>query len=158
MGGMDISSGAHASHGGTVAAGVPQSSAPTAVFKEPVQSVYNGYIQVQSGLVQDSVAGVSGAATSMLKAVQGDSMKMLPPKVAQQIWALAKAKDLEAARAAFKPLSESLIQYLQEQKVPAGTYHEVYCPMAKASWLQTDKTVMNPYMGKEMIHCGQIKS
>ena len=158
MGGRDMTSGAHLSHAGAVAAGVPQSSAPLAVFKEPVQSVYDGYIQVQNSLVQDSVAGVSGAAMAMLKAIQGDSMKMLPPKVAQQVGALAKAKDLEAARAAFKPLSESLIEYLKEQKVPAGTYHEVYCPMAKASWLQTDKTVMNPYFGKEMIHCGQVKS
>jgi hypothetical protein len=83
---------------------------------------------------------------------------MLPPKVAQQVEALSKAKDLETARATFKPLSESLIQYLKDQKVPPGAYHEVYCPMAKASWLQTDKTVMNPYMGKAMIHCGQLKT
>jgi Cu(I)/Ag(I) efflux system membrane fusion protein len=95
---------------------------------------------------------------AMVKAIQADSMKMLPPKVAQQAEVLSKAKDLETARAAFKPLSVSLIQYIKDQKVPASVYHEVYCPMAKASWLQTDKAVMNPYMGKDMIHCGQFKS
>ena len=64
---------------------------------------------------------------------------------------------LAAAREAFKTLSDSLIQYLNAQKIPAGTYYVAYCPMAKASWVQTDKTIMNPSMGKGMLHCGQIK-
>ena len=76
----------------------------------------------------------------------------------QQSEALAKAKDLEAARAAFKSLSASLIQFVQGQKAAAGTYHVAYCPMANASWLQTGTTIMNPYMGKSMVHCGQLKS
>ncbi len=159
MGGMDMSGAGHEGHqAGAPTAGVPQNSAPRAVFMQPVQSVYDGYIQVQTILAQDSVAGVSAAATAMLKAIQGDSMKMLPPKVTKQVEALSKAKDLSAARAAFKPFSESLIQYLKDQKVPAGAYHEVYCPMAKASWLQTDTTIANPYLGKEMLRCGQFKS
>jgi hypothetical protein len=48
--------------------------------------------------------------------------------------------------------------HLKEQKVPAGSYYVAYCPMAKASWLQTSKTILNPYMGTSMVHCGQIKS
>jgi hypothetical protein len=158
MGDMDMKSATHEGHGGKVAVGVSQSSSAQSVFMQPVQSVYDDYIQVQRALAHDSIGGVSANAAAMSKAIQGDSMKMLPPKVAQQVGALAKANDLEAARAALKPLSESLIQYLKDQKVPAGAYYEVYCPMAKASWLQTDKTVVNPYMGKEMIHCGQIKT
>jgi hypothetical protein len=32
------------------------------------------------------------------------------------------------------------------------------CPMAKADWLQTDpKQVSNPYMGKKMPTCGEMK-
>jgi Cu(I)/Ag(I) efflux system membrane fusion protein len=135
-----------------------QVSTSPAVFMQPVQSVYDGYIKVHAALAQDSLEGVSTVAAAIAKAVQGDSMKMLPPKVGQQAEVLAKAKDLEAARAAFKPLSESLIQYLKTQKIPPGHYYEVYCSMAKASWLQPDKTIMNPYMGKAMIHCGQIKT
>ena len=71
---------------------------------------------------------------------------------------LFRSTDLQTARAALKPLSESLIRYLKDQKVPAGAYHEAYCPMAKASWLQTDTTIANPYLGKEMLRCGQFKS
>jgi hypothetical protein len=75
----------------------------------PVQSVYDNYITVQGALAQDSLKGVSTAATAKAKAIQGDSMKMLSPEVAQQAEALARAKDLATARDAFKPLSDSLI-------------------------------------------------
>jgi Cu(I)/Ag(I) efflux system membrane fusion protein len=128
-----------------------------AVFMQPVQSVFDNYISIQGELAQDSIAGLSKTGTAMAKAIRDDSMQMLSPKVAEQAEALAQAKDLEAARAAYKSLSELLIKYAKSQKLPAGSYYEAYCPMAKASWLQTDKTILNPYMGKGMIHCGVIK-
>jgi len=157
MGGT-AGAGGHEGHGAGQAATTGQSSAPRAVFAQPVQAVFDSYITVQGALAQDSLKGVATAATAMVKAIQGDSTRTLSPKVAQQTQALASAKNLASARDAFKSLSDSLIQYLDSQKVPAGSYYVAYCPMAKASWLQTDKTIMNPYMGKGMIHCGQIKS
>lgn len=151
--------GAHAGHSGMQTAAVENKNAtPRKVFVAPVQSVYDNYISIQESLAQDSLKGLSKAASAMTKAIHGDSKNSLSPKVAQQAEALAEAKDLAAAREAFKPLSESLIQYLKEQKVPAGTYYIAYCPMAKAGWLQTGKTVLNPYLGKSMLHCGEIKS
>ena len=157
--GQTAGPGGHEGHGRMQAATASnQDSTPRKVFMAPVQSVYDNYITVQGALAQDSLKGVSTAATAMAKAIQADSMKRLSPKVTQQAEALAQAKDLATARDAFKSLSDSLIQHLKEQKVPAGSYYVAYCPMAKASWLQTDKTIMNPYMGKGMIHCGQIKS
>ena len=155
MGGT-ATAGGHEGHGaGGVAA---DNAAVKPVFSGPVQSVFDDYIKVQGTLAQDSLEGVSGAGSAMAKAIQGDATQTLSPKVAQQAEALAKAKDLEAARAAFKSLSDSLIQFVKGQKAAAGTYHVAYCPMARASWLQTGTTVVNPYMGKGMIHCGQIKS
>lgn len=149
--GADGMSGAHA------LAAAPAFTAKS-VFMQPVQSVFDNYNSIQGTLAQDSLEGVAKTAAAMAKAIRGNSMKMLPATVGQQVEALSKANDLQAARAAFRGLSESLIQYLKDQKVPPGSYYEVYCPMAGASWLQTDTTVMNPYLGKGMIHCGQIKS
>jgi hypothetical protein len=146
----------HGEHGAQALA-ASQSSPSKSVFMQPVQSVFDGYIGIQGTLAQDSLEGVSQTAAEMAKAIRGDSMKMLSPKVAEQAEALAQAKSLEAARGAYKALSDSLINYMKTQKLPPGTYYEAYCPMAKASWLQTDKTVINPYMGKAMVHCGQLK-
>jgi Cu(I)/Ag(I) efflux system membrane fusion protein len=128
------------------------------VFAQPVQSVFDNYVKVQGALVEDSLQGLSGAGTAIAKAIQADSKHALPAKVAEQADALGKAKDLESARAAFKTLSDTLIEFVKTQKAAAGTYHIAYCPMAKASWLQTGTPVMNPYMGKSMPHCGQLKT
>lgn len=125
---------------------------------EPVKTVFDDYLKIGAALAKDSLDGVPARAKAMAQAIQGDSMKMLSPEVAKQAQALAQAADLAGARKAFKPLSESLIKYLSDHKVPAGTYHEVFCPMAKARWLQADKTVANPYLGQAMLHCGQIKN
>ncbi len=154
--GCDMAS--HKASGDPEGHDVTRTSAARAVFAQPVQSVFDNYIRVQGVLAQDSLEGVSTRAGAMAKAIRGDSMKTLPAKVAEQAEALGQAKDLEGARAAFKVLSESLISYLKGQKVPAGSYYVAYCPMAKASWVQAGKTIVNPYMGKGMVHCGEIKS
>jgi hypothetical protein len=132
--------------------------ADSAALMEPVTSVYDHYVKVQTALASDSVKGVDEHASAIAKAVRADEMKMLPAEVAQEADRLAKSKDLKSARDAFKPLSDSLIKYLVDSKVANGTYHEVYCPMAKASWLQTEKSIKNPYMGKSMLTCGEFKN
>ena len=125
---------------------------------QPVKSVLDHYLMIQTELAKDSVKGLDEHANAIAKAVKGDEMKMLSPDVAKQAESLAKAKDIKAAREAFKPLSASLVKYLADHKAGKGTYHEAYCPMVKASWLQTEKEIRNPYMGKEMPTCGEFKS
>ena len=124
---------------------------------QPVKSVYDHYLKIQTDLADDSLKGVSDEATAIAKAIQGDEMKMLPAVVGTEAEAVAKASDLKSARAAFKPLSDSLIKYLAAHHAK-DAYIEVYCPMAKASWLQADKNVNNPYLGQKMPTCGEIKN
>lgn len=156
--GATAQAGGHEGHSAGQTATAGQSAPRKATFAQPVQVVFDGYITIQGALAQDSLKGVSATATAMAKAIQGDSKQMLSPEVARETVALANAKDLATARGAFKSLSDSLIQYLKDQKIPAGKYYVAYCPMAQRSWLQADKTIMNPYLGKGMLHCGQIQS
>lgn len=125
---------------------------------EPVKSVFDDYLKIQGELAKDSTAGVSEHASAIAKAVRGDKMQMLPTDVATQADALAHAEDLKAARTAFKPLSDSLIKYLADNKAGKGTYREAFCPMANASWLQMGSTIKNPYMGKGMSGCGEFRN
>jgi hypothetical protein len=111
------------------------------------------YLQVHDALAKDSMNGVSAAATALGKAAQND--KTFPSELSQEAQALAQAKDLAAARAAFKPLSVTLIKVLGDNQVKSGAYVEAYCPMEKASWLQTGTTVSNPF-GASMSTCGSI--
>ena len=132
-------------------------AAESSALMEPVKSVYDHYLKIQTELAKDSIKGVDEHAKAIAKAVRGDEMKMLPADVAKQADALAEAKNIKAARDAFKPLSASLVKYLADNKVK-GVYREAYCPMAKASWLQTEKEIKNPYFGKEMLDCGTFKN
>ena len=123
---------------------------------EPVKSVFDNYLKIESALANDSIEGVASNASAIASAVRGDSMKMLSPEIAAQADALSKAKDLATARAVFKRLSKSLIQYLNDHNV-SGAYVEVYCPMAKASWLQTGEKISNPYLDAPMRGYGEIQ-
>jgi Cu(I)/Ag(I) efflux system membrane fusion protein len=146
------------SMGGSAAANETEHNACATALAKPVQAVFDNYLKVQGSLALDSLQGVSALANEMAKTIKDDPNKGLSEKAATQATALAQAQDLDTARAAFKDLSISLIAYLRTQKVTSGSYHEAYCPMAKAGWLQTGTTILNPYMGKAMAHCGEFKS
>jgi len=132
--------------------------ADNAPLMEPVKSVLDHYLLIQAELAKDSINGVATNATAIVGEVRGDQMKMLSADVATEADALAKAADLPAAREAFKPLSQSLIKYLTDTEAGKGTYHEAYCPMVRASWLQTEPAIRNPYLGREMLTCGEFKN
>ena len=128
----------------------------TGALTEPVKSVFDNYLKIESALANDSIDGVASNASAIGSAVRGDLMKMLSPEMAAQADALAKTKDLAKARGVFKRLSKSLIQYLADHKITSA-YAEVYCPMAKASWLQSGNKIDNPYLGASMRGCGRIQ-
>lgn len=133
-------------------------AADNRALMEPVKSVYDHYLKIQTELAKDSLKAVDEHANAIADAVKGDEMKMLSPDVGKQAETLAKAKDLKAAREAFKPLSASLAKYLADNKAGKGVYREGYCPMVKASWLQKETEIRNPYMGKSMLTCGTLKN
>ncbi len=139
----------HESHG-------TQATAATNKLSQPVAAVYDSYIQIQTALAGDSLEGVTTSAQAITKSVKEDKANTFSAAIGQQAEAVAKAKDLATAREAFKPLSESLIQFAAKDSTVSGVYRQVHCPMAKASWLQTGTTVSNPYMGKAMLRCGQF--
>jgi len=145
-------------HGGHSPAVPGPTAAASAKLEGTAKVVFNNYLTVQTALASDSMENVVASAESLAKAIRADSGKTFPSEIAGQASALAQAKDLATARKAFQPLSQSLVQYVKAGKVPAGTLFEVYCPMPKASWLQADKTVRNPYFGRAMLDCGQVKS
>src|SRR6266850_2374444 len=78
-------------------------AADDSALMEPVKSVLDHYLMIQTELAKDSIKGVDEHARAIAKAVNGDEMKMLSPDVAKQAEALAKAKELKTAREAFKP-------------------------------------------------------
>jgi Cu(I)/Ag(I) efflux system membrane fusion protein len=66
---------------------------------------------------------------------------------------LAKSSSLKDARAAFGKLSDKAKQLAAGQ----SGFYVVHCPMLQKDWVQTNEKIANPYYGKEMAACGEIK-
>jgi len=124
----------------------------------PEKQAYENYIKIQAALAADSLKGVPEAAQAVAQAVRADTDKKLPAAAAEQAEQVGKAANVSSARETFKALSKTLIDYRKKSQPLMSQYHEVYCPMADASWLQPDKNVKNPYFGFAMLSCGTIKN
>jgi hypothetical protein len=136
--------------------------APPGPVKAPrdsnLMTVVDNYLIIQQRLASDSVDGVPAAAAAMKHVIDADQGKTFDPDFAREVDQLAAATDLHATRIAFQPLSGSLIAILAKHHVQTGTLYSAFCPMVKASWLQTDaKTIHNPYLGSAMPDCGSFQ-
>ena len=120
---------------------------------ESVKSIVNSYLEAHAALAADKVEGVKAPAAAM--AAEAEKMGPSGAAILKQARALEQAKDLNAAREAFNPLSESVIAAAKAANV--GDVKVAYCPMAKGSWLQKDSTIKNPYYGAQMLTCGEFK-
>ena len=107
----------------------------------------DGYLEVAEALTKDDLAAAKEAAEEMADHDKKSSL-------AKPATAIAKAKDIKDARAHFLHLSHAAIKLAEKRK----GYVVMVCPMVKdGEWLQTDKKVKNPYMGKKMLACGAPK-
>ncbi len=117
--------------------------------KEEASPTLAHYVAAQEALADDNYAGAK-KALEQLAQIAAPSFKTLAQEA-------ANAGDIAAVRAGFKPLSEEIIK----GEVPEG-YVLAYCPMADdnqgAHWIQKDgPSIMNPYFGAAMLHCGVFK-
>ena len=79
---------------------------------------------------------------------------------------LAPATDLKAARKAFHPMSQTVVELAKALRKQDASFNAVKvfrCPMTKdsfpgaprtAEWLQLAAPIRNPYFGAEMLDCG----
>ncbi|MBA3963989.1 MAG: DUF3347 domain-containing protein [Chthoniobacterales bacterium] len=82
-----------------------------------------------------------------------DGAKAAVPKLGNDGAELSESASLKDARAAFEKLSAKAKQLTAGQ----SGYYVVNCPMLKKDWVQTSTTIANPYGGKDMATCGEVK-
>ncbi len=97
-----------------------------------------GYKKIHTALVADDLSAAKAAGKD-LGSEGGD---------------VANASSLKDARAGFEKLSD------RAKSLASGQpgYHVMHCPMLNKDWVQPSKEVSNPYGGKEMLTCGEVKS
>jgi hypothetical protein len=104
------------------------------------------YIAAAEALAADDYAKAKTALAGLAGESQGDL------KVKAQ--AAAAAANLAAMRKAFKPLSEAVAK----MDLPEG-HNLLFCPMYEKGsyWVQKKGSTANPYFGKAMLTCGEVK-
>ncbi len=132
-----------------------ESSKPAAPLSPALKKVMDDYTALSDALADDDLARAQKAAQTLAASVPAAS-DALPKQLQEQAQAVASVKDIKAARTAFKPVSNTLIAALKAKGQASG-YFQMHCPMAKADWIQADKSVRNPYYGSEMRECGGVQ-
>ena len=133
-----------------VAAGLISAPASAKEASKEAAACLKAYHQVHDALAKDDLAGAKKSASDLAEKATAAKCVSTPTHAAE----LAKSDSLEKAREHFKAISEECIKMAEGMD---GQY-VFTCPMAKAEWLQTDsKQVSNPYMGKKMPTCGELK-
>jgi len=117
--------------------GIIASVGDAAALSDQDKKFLTSYEKIHVALAADDLAGAKAAATEL--GDQGSD--------------IAKANSLKDARAGFEKLSA------RAKTIAAGQsgYHVAHCPMLNKDWVQTSTTISNPYGGKEMVSCGEIK-
>jgi hypothetical protein len=123
--------------------------------------LFQHYFQLKDALVkgnfQQAKDAVNAFNQSLTEAAQESELSQ---KLLTEGKNLADASDLAAMRNGFNAFSLVMAEYAQT--TPAGgVVYVQFCPMAMNSsggyWLSSSETIENPYMGEEMLRCGEVK-
>ncbi|WP_295772821.1 DUF3347 domain-containing protein [uncultured Mucilaginibacter sp.] len=130
----------------------------TEVAANDTAKVYEAYLVVKDALVQTDGKAAQQAATKLtaaLSPVKGcDEAEGLSKKIAE-------TDDIKSQRTNFLQLSQDVIPLVKGLKTKSAPIYVAYCPMANEGnggyWLSAQKEIKNPYYGKDMMDCGEVK-
>jgi RND family efflux transporter MFP subunit len=133
------------------------------IQKQTMSGVIDAYMKIHSALVADSPAGVKTYGESLADAAQKlraedteGAMKDVTEAISRTLPGLLSG-DIGQAKASFAILSRAMVKYVKgpgRKEARARGVKIFYCPMKKESWLQTGASVQNPFLGKDMLVCG----
>lgn len=127
--------------------------------KKITPKIFDAYQIITEDLVNSDFESAKKHTADLLLAVEaGDKARW--NRVEQIANTLANVEDLDMYRVGYLDLNRELEDILKEE-ISSGEIYMQYCPMAfnnkGAYWFASDKEVMNPYFGDQMLHCGSVK-
>lgn len=149
----------------------------TNIGKEGTEELMNmllSYYSLKDALVASDGTRADDAASRLMSAAElfHSGMGAVPHKGELQqelskvmegteaIMAL-KADSLEAKRRHFSNVSEAVYKLAKIAELRNGGVYQQFCPMAfndeGAYWLSPEAEIKNPYFGKKMLECGEVR-
>lgn len=143
-----------------------------AVFKQQLDGVLEAYLGLKNALVSADKSAVENTSTNMMAALLKVDDQLLTGS-ANAFWKEKKfflmdhvelckeAKDIAGKRENFAFISQAMVKAAEVYGVGRQNLYVQYCPMANdnngAYWLSETKEIRNPYMGEQMLTCGEVK-
>jgi len=141
-------------------------------FQNQLKNIFNAYVNLKDALVKDDSKKANEEAKKLLSKLSQVDMKLLNEPAAHKEWmqiesalksfsnSISVSTDVQEQRKHFKQLSLYLTKAVEIFGINEKIY-SLYCPMADhnkgAFWLSKQAQVINPYFGKEMLECGEVK-
>ncbi len=141
-------------------------------FQNQLKNIFNAYVNLKDALVKDDSKKANEEAKELLSKLSQVDMKLLNEPAAHKEWmqiesalksfsnSISVSTDVQEQRKHFKQLSLYLTKAVEIFGINEKIY-SLYCPMADhnkgAFWLSKQAQVINPYFGKEMLECGEVK-
>ncbi|MEJ7828190.1 MAG: DUF3347 domain-containing protein [Segetibacter sp.] len=146
----------------------------SAAFNSAFQTLLTNYYHLKDALVATNDTMAVNSARLLI--ANADSLKMDELKAdssivemaegyLQSISAEAKAlvaePKIEEKRKSFQMISDNMYDLVRSVRFDQQIVYHQYCPMAfndaGAYWLSNTSDIKNPYFGKKMLTCGEIK-
>jgi Cu(I)/Ag(I) efflux system membrane fusion protein len=143
-------------------------------FNQSFAQVMDSYYHLKDALVlsNDTLAKTSANRLISLS----DSVNLNELKADSSIVTMAKGylenisaeakglvgeKDIEGKRKSFQMISDNMYDLVRTVRYDRETIYHQFCPMAfndaGAYWLSRTSDIKNPYFGKKMLTCGEVK-
>lgn len=133
-----------------------------------MDGLIKSYLGIKDALASDNAKGAADQArffTAAIKVLDAstldDDKKAIWTKFSEKLRFngehISESKSIKHQREHFAKLSDDLYNVVKGMKTNDFTLYRQYCPMKKAYWLSLSTTVANPYYGKSMLTCGDVK-
>jgi len=140
--------------------------------KAALQPIVSEYFKLNQALASDDFKTAKNSSIQLLKKVNAINMSLFKEE-AHNLWmnyqkSIKKELEhaehyttLEEIRKVDLLLSNTLIDLVHSFKLNNEVFYVLHCPMANnnkgADWLSNSKDIKNPFYGKAMLTCGEVK-
>jgi hypothetical protein len=134
-----------------------------------IDKIAQAYLGLKNALVASDATAAKARAAALLSVLSAPIDKSLKPDQQKLLAAnleklkfdsrhISESGAIDHQREHFESLSKNMYTVLSGLKANSTVLYEQYCPMKKAYWLSEKSTIENPYYGKTMPDCGEVKA
>ena len=141
--------------------------------KEELIPLFDSYVALKNALVKDDYTKALEAGKNFGSVLEKVNMSIFKGEshnvwmkhsavIKKSVFSINNAKDIEVIRKHFVALSEQMIMLAKTFTPTQKSLYIQHCPMADGDkgtdWISMEKEIKNPYFGKSMLTCGEVKT